>query len=240
MTEQRDTALDLAGAYAKIARGREGLQSLEIEISTFCGFQRQRMKFEHSLSYQYVLGDHEPVPIHYSIRIGEITYNLRSALDHVIWQLVRANDEEPDSRNAFPVTKCEGNYQEQTKHKLRGVDEDSQRLIRDFQPFSNGGVGAPLLMLNSICNIDKHRHLNLVATNSSTDLTQESPATTVDICFMDKELERNSPGYGSAIEREGICRSPVLPVLTSCLTAVHFVVDQLTGTAGNLIFGRPS
>ena len=240
MTEQQNKAVDLAGTYAKIARGREELQSLEIDISSFCELQRTRIKFEHALPYTYVLGDHDPVPIHYSIRIGEIAHNLRSALDHVIWQLVLTNDEEPDSGNAFPVIKCEGSYQKQAKHKLRGVDKDSQRLIRDFQPFSNCGVGAPLLMLSSICNIDKHRHLNLVATNSSTNLTQESPAITIDVCFMDKELEGFSPGYGSAIEGQGTGRPPVLPVLTSCLTAVHFVVDQLTGTAGHLIFGRPS
>ena len=196
MTEQQNKAVDIAGTYAKIARGREELQSLEIDISSFCELQRTRIKFEHALPYTYVLGDHDPVPIHYSIRIGEIAHNLRSALDHVIWQLVLANDEEPDSGNEFPIISCASEYQKkQTQRKLKGVDEYSQRLIRDFQPFNDGGgVGAHLSMLNAICNIDKHRHLNVVATHSSIDLTQESLDSVVEFCFMDKELESISPG----------------------------------------------
>ena len=52
------------------------------------------------------------------------------------------------------------------------------------------------------------------------------------MCFRDAELEAASPGYGSAIEMEGILkRPPVVPALQSCRTAVVSVVEQLAGTA---------
>ena len=132
-------------------------------------------------------------------------------------------------------------------------------MIRLFQPFQKDSVvGSHLWMLNSICNIDKHRHLNIVAFHSVLTAELEEgvdpgviyPRTgglslvhilkgteyedkmivkaIPDICFVDEELEAASAGYGSAIEREGIKRPPVTPVLWECITAVQFVVDRFT------------
>ena len=87
--------MDLAGINAKIERAREGIQSLEADISAYCEFQRRQIIFDWSQPKEHFLGRHSSVPISYSIRIGEIAYNLRSALDHLIWQLVRANGKRP-------------------------------------------------------------------------------------------------------------------------------------------------
>ena len=70
--------MDLAGIKAKIERAREGIQSLEADISAYCEFQRRQMIFDWSQRKEHLLESHPPVPISYSIRIGEIAYNLRS------------------------------------------------------------------------------------------------------------------------------------------------------------------
>ena len=231
--------MDLIGINAKIERAREGLQSLEADISVFCEFQRRQIMFEHSLPYAYAHGDCPTEPVHYSIRVGEIAYNLRSSLDHLVWQLVQSNGQQPDSHNGFPIVRHKSRYPNQAESKLAGIDEGRRQLIHEFQPFNdNGGVGKHLLMLNTICNIDKHRHLNVVATHTFTNLTEIPLDPIVDVCFKDKELQGISPGYESPIEREGARRPPVVPALTACLTAVNFVVGQLTGQAQNLIFQR--
>ena len=236
---RRVVSVDIGGVSAKIERAREGLQSLESDISAFCEFQRKQIIFDWSLPGEYSLGDLSPAPVHYSIRVGEIAYNLRSALDHLIWQMVQANGHQPDFHNGFPIIRHRSKYPYQVESKLAGIDEDRRQLIREFQPFNdNGGVGKHLLMLNTICNFDKHRHLNVVATHTFTNLTEMPLDPIVEVCFMDKELNGISPGYESPIEREGVRRPPVVPVLTACLTAVNFVVGQLTGQAQNLIFQR--
>ena len=231
--------MDLGGVSAKIERAREGIQSLEADISAFCEFQRRQVIFDYSQPKEHFLGSHSNVPISYSIRIGEIAYNLRSALDHLIWQLVRANGKQPKHNNEFPILSSESEFEKQGNRKLRGVEENKHRLVHDFQPFSDAGeVGKNLFLLNKICNIDKHRYLNVLATHSRTYLNRMPLDTLVDVLFMDQELEEINPGYNSPMELEGVRRPPVVPVLTSCFAAVNFVVDQLTGQTEDLMFER--
>ena len=102
-------------------------------------------------------------------------------------------------------------------------------LIETFQPYhGQGGIGAHLWMLHIICNIDKHRRLNVVDMHSMTETYQEKIEPIIDVCFRDKKVEDASMGYGSDIETSGMNRPPVARVLSSCLTAVNAVVDQLT------------
>lgn len=236
--------MELEGVNAKIDRAREGLQSLEADISAYCKVQRNRILFEQSLPYVYSLGNppsdnQSSVPTNYSVRVGEIAYNLRSSLDHLVWQLVQANGQQPNWRNEFPIFGNKNKYDKACRSKLSGVNQDGQKLIRELQPFGHGeGVGKHLLMLKSICIFDKHRHLNVVAVHSFVDMTQAPLDPIVDVCFMDEELEEKSPGYDLPMEREGIKRPPVVPVLTSCLAAVDFVVGQLSRQASMLIFER--
>ena len=237
--DRRVTPVDLGGVNAKIERAREGLQRLEADISAYCEFRQRQIVFEESLPYVYHLGDHPTAPVHYSIMVGEIAYNLRSSLDHLVWQLVQSNGHQPDSNSEFPIFDSESKYLKGFRRKLDGIDQNRQQLIREFQPFNERGqIGNHLLMLNTICNIDKHRRLNVVATHTFTNLTEMPLDPIVDVCFMDEELENISPGYTSPIEQEGIRRPPIGPVMISCLAAVNFVVGQLTGVAQNLIFER--
>ena len=115
------------------------------------------------------------------------------------------------------------------KRALKGVAEGHCELIESFQPFQkDGDIGSHLWMLNCICNIDKHRHLNVVALHEFTNLSEQPYIAKVDACFMDESLETKSPGYGSSLEFEGIKRPPVVSVLYACLFAVSSVVSRLS------------
>ena len=252
--------LDLKGVTAKIGRARECLESLEADMAAFCEYERRREVFQIERVWPAILGENRPEPpVDYSIRVGEIAYNLRSALDHLVWQLVIDNGQCPSRRNEFPIFRDENLYRGAVCEKLEGVKQRHKNAIRLFQPFQEDGVvGSHLWMLNSICNIDKHRHLNVVALHSSSTASLKEGAdpsltghmegglilvqmlkgtehedkvnieVVTDFCFMDKELEDASMGYGSAIERKGIERPPVAPTLWGCLTAVQFAVDRLS------------
>ena len=115
-------------------------------------------------------GDTPVAPIEWSIRIGEILYNLRSALDHLVWQLVLANGQKPSRSNEFPITKDESDWSK-NKNKLKGVAPRVEAIIERLQLFT-GGINLPFDVgafqtLNTLCNIDKHRYLIVAIVNSS-------------------------------------------------------------------------
>ena len=158
------------GVHAKINRASDQTKLLKADMDRFCENISQSIVHEvHKDADEQVWvfrGTTPNVPIEWSVRLGEIFYNLRSALDHLVWQLVLANRQKPGRRNAFPIVKDEGDWQRATR-QLEGVSVENQGMIRYFQPYT-GGINLPFDVwnywkLHSLCNIDKHRHLNMVA-----------------------------------------------------------------------------
>ena len=121
------------------------------------------------------------------------------------------------------------------KWRLSGLTNRQLQTVEELQPFRDEIVIGPhLRMLHAICNIDKHRHLNVVSTHYVLRETgyahQGDVSEVVEVCFIGEELEQASPGYGSRFESVGtVKRPPVVPVLKSCLAAVVEVVERLTG-----------
>ena len=173
----------LEGVRAKIDRARDSLRSLESDIASFCEDERRKLLFEVDQRLPNRSLDAAPEAlVGYSIRVGEIAYNLRSALDHLVWQLVIANNEKPCSRNEFPIFKEEATYKDNVVKKLRGVSSFLRELIEAVQPYQkDGGLGSHLWMLHSICNIDKHRYLNIanLHTYANAHLEGEVPPSLV-------------------------------------------------------------
>ena len=160
----------LEGISAKIRRAAEQSSSLKADMDQFCMEIRQSIVHEvHEDAEEQAWvfrGETPNVPIDWSVRLGEILYNLRSALDHLVWQLVRANGQRPGRHNAFPIVKSDevwGEQQAKTPWALSGVSGSAVDMIRRLQPYT-GGLGLPFNVgafrkLHSLCNIDKHRHL---------------------------------------------------------------------------------
>ena len=226
--------LNLQGVNAKINRAQQCLQTLDTDIAAFCQYERRKHVFAMEQRLLPVLHSREPEPfVDYAVRAGEIAYNLRSSLDYLVWQLVEDNGEKPTCRNGFPIVFKEHQYRREAKRMLNGVKQKNVEMIQRLQPFQKDSVGLHLGMLDSICNIDKHRYLNVVNFHSivSAPVTEDGkvkPEAIVDVFFRDEDLEKASVGYGSALEREGMNRPPVRSALSDCLTAVKVVVEWLS------------
>jgi hypothetical protein len=101
-----------------------------------------------------------------SILAGEVAHQLRSALDHLAWQLVEANQNAPDNHTAFPVrlvpfsrgrsfvrTTTQGG-------QLQGVPPAAARLIEKAQPYHAAHPERHwLAVLDGLWQADKHRLL---------------------------------------------------------------------------------
>ena len=160
--------MDLEGAKAKVRRATVNLRNLENDIDEFREKERRRLVAEIEQGFPRVVGSDPPeLLIDYSIGVGEIAYNLRSALDHLVWQLVCHNQETPTPRNEFPIFMSERRYHKAKDRKLHGVGPEPAASIEGIQPYhKDSAVGAHLWMLHLICNIDKHRYVNVVNLHS--------------------------------------------------------------------------
>ena len=155
----------LEGVNAKVQRAQDQIERLARDIEASC--EDQRALFSEELrpdvgdKIWIFRGETPIVPIEYSIRLGEIVYNLRSALDQLVWQLVHANYKAPSHRNEFPIFDDESRFNNVVKTKLAGVSQQSLAIIKEMQPFRKDDKWSALKTIHSLCNIDKHRSVIL-------------------------------------------------------------------------------
>ncbi len=162
----------LAGARAKVNRAVEQFDSLEAEIGAW--INRQPQEIRHDVNpetgrYRFTIRNAGRVPpARWSVIIGEIIHNLRSALDHIVWQLVIANGRVPSEANQFPI------YSANERGKQKGRERKAKwiRMLRDVHPTHRAFIKAlqpyrrrhrllyvPLERLVDMSNEDKHRLL---------------------------------------------------------------------------------
>ena len=193
----------LDGIHAKIGRAGDQIDSLTADMDRFCTDIRQsivREVCEDSDEQVWAFRSETPrVPIEWSVRVGEILYNLRSALDHLIWQLVLANGQEPSRQNAYPIVNDESEWS-RNKYRLKGVTPRVEIIVERLQPYT-GGINLPFDVsafwtLHTICNIDKHRHLNMVIVETS----GIGP-----IVFGENHPPLNRPSTSPPLQGQGSC-----------------------------------
>src|SRR5262249_8364684 len=153
-------------------RACDQLDALKKEMATFLDSD----PYEPAIKFRRVHGAREarfvfnvtirmivkkPCPPMWSVIIGEIIHDLRSALDHSVYVLViKATSASPPdgSRTQFPIFLLASKFDLHSLSMLKGVSNKSAALIKSLQPFSTGeGGGSPLWHLNQLSNFDKHR-----------------------------------------------------------------------------------
>lgn len=157
--------LTLGGVIAKLDRAKEDIDQLAQDLASFCEIQSHNTKTEINAEQERIQltfrGSPPVLPLKYSVQIGEIAYNLRSALDHLVWQLVLANYKRPTRSNEFPIFTDAKAFQKAKTRKLSGVSRESVDRITVMQPFCEDPRWPLLGALQELCNIDKHRTLHL-------------------------------------------------------------------------------
>jgi hypothetical protein len=150
---------------AKIERAEEHIRNFDAESRAF--FQRNQ--------YRVIIHDDpetgnrlfharfidEPTD-RFSIIIGDVAHNLRSALDHLAWQLILANGGTPKiEKTSFPIFKAPPttpqNYESAIRGKICGASDEAVRIIKELKPYKGGNDA--FWNLRELNNIDKHRLL---------------------------------------------------------------------------------
>jgi hypothetical protein len=97
------------------------------------------------------------------VLLGEIIHNLRSALDHLVYE-ASAPDKDgfPLKRTEFPIYLDEAKFRQSGLQKIRGLNDATRALVEQYQPFANSdpSITTYLWVLQQLSNTDKHRLLN--------------------------------------------------------------------------------
>ena len=162
-----------AGILAKIERADEHIQQLNSEIAAFLSANTYRTisKLDPDTGERvlYLVGP-DP-PLRFSVIIGEITYHLRTTLDHLICHLVLKNEGTPSRRHQFPICDSIEKYKDAIKKgNIEGITASCVTVIETLQPYHAGADFKRNLLwiLQDMNNTDKHRLLITVSGIAST------------------------------------------------------------------------
>ncbi len=176
-----DEALLLASAQMKVVRAINQLKDLGDDLRSFNESKPYRIIFEDDLvtGERVMVYNPDPIPWNWAVRIGEILYDLRSALDHAIYELSVIYSGEVVEKTEFPIFDNEARFFERKRngdpanksglYRIRGLSQDTQRVIEAMQPFSvrKDGKETFLSVLHEMCNTDKHRTPHLIFRNAN-------------------------------------------------------------------------
>lgn len=158
----------------KIERAKQHLEELQKEIDTFFKLQPYKIATKRDPETKrliYYLTDVTSVPDKIALISGDIVQNLRSALDHLAYDLFIK-----DNRGAllakhiyFPIEKDHQTYEREKVRKTGGISSEKLKLIDSVRPYKGGNN--VLWAIASLNNTDKHRLLITVgSTFGSVDI----------------------------------------------------------------------
>lgn len=167
-------ALRFTGAFAKLDRADAHLAELRCELTRHLqradlvvgrlGYKSGQPGKGGEISGRYRV---QGLPHRIPVIAGDVIHNLRSALDHVVWQLVIANGGTPTFRTDLPIHRTEPIDRRTRRPRpveiVGRVGDTAWRIIVAEQPFSHPPwepmTNMPLARLQHISNTDKHRTL---------------------------------------------------------------------------------
>lgn len=143
----------------------------------------------------------------WSLRVGDIVHNLRSALDNLVFELaVKESGHHPaicDLTLQFPIADHPNGWFDPRKKKGKRdcvslLSLDAQAVIEGLQPCKRSDKTTPhkLSVLRDLSNWDKHKHIAvtlMAASESSIEITGEGipPGTVI-------------PGFSGVLDRETV------------------------------------
>ncbi len=168
----------LAGVRLKIERAEQHVRDLHAVLTAFMNGNPYRLVAELDAD----TGDKvfrvrmsAPIPSDWPAIAGDVAHNLRSALDHLAWQLVLAGGGTPDRDTAFPIRESQAKYETTAKGaKIRGASPSAIHILDALKPYQGGNDG--LWVLSAVNNHDKHKLMVGAAFTVSRLVIQKKPS----------------------------------------------------------------
>ncbi|WP_146069091.1 hypothetical protein [Cryobacterium sp. M23] len=140
-----------------------------------------------------------PIPPALSLLFGEWLYNLRSALDYVVWAAaVHTSRKYPppgESALQYPIYDDESSWK-RNLYRLAPLAEHHREMLLTMQPFNSDPDGNYLGWLNRLARIDRHRTLAV----STARVAEAEP-----VVGVPRDAEPRFR-WGERSLRNGVCR----------------------------------
>jgi hypothetical protein len=245
----------------KLERAKRHMTDLENAVRAFFGTEPYKFSGKPNTQTDktvYTMDSVEPIPSKIPLIAGDVIQTLRSALDHVAYQLYRRGPGgKGDGKHIyFPIAENKLKYDNQKRGQTSGMSSQAIAAIDAIQPY--GGGNDVLWHLHALNNVDKHR-LILTAGSAvrSVDFgayatqkaPKESPLSLANLSFFLKPADNDYPlkvgtivftDIGLAVialpvkfeivlyEKGVVEGKPLLETVQAMITAVEKVIADLT------------
>jgi len=152
----------LDGVEAKIRRAKEHMYAFRDAYHSVLqadpvgiGLKEDPMAGGYLVEVQHL----PTMPSDLGVIVGDVLHCFRSALDHLVWEAGRQTvGGKPSSASQFPITRNPREFAGQL-YRIADLSSEKKAVVESAQPYNRGGDASPLLTLNRLSNMDKHRVL---------------------------------------------------------------------------------
>lgn len=144
----------------KIERAKKHIRDLEAERDSFLRTKPYVVSTKRDAQTKrliYYLAAVRQPPEILPVIAGDVLQNLRSALDHLAFQLVRAAGNTPSKQTYFPVADSAAKYESAKIAKVQDMAPKAVKAIDEVKPYKGGNE--TIWRLHKLNNVDKHRLL---------------------------------------------------------------------------------
>ena len=168
----------------KLARASTHMAELNSSMNTWVAgrpFGSAKELSDDRLSWMLKLAVKTMPPVdEWSLILGDVLHNLRSALDACVWEFAQIGGVPPQpTAIQFPIVRDEARWNDSRRRNLQTVPEEIAERVRLVQPFNRAAEDIPrdaLVLLQELSNLDKHRAsiaVRLVPTELNADFSLE-------------------------------------------------------------------
>ena len=164
----------LNGVRAKLDRANHHFKEIDAAVETALSMKDEANlvpPYEYQADRKHLIvtcPTPKPVDRALPLAIGDYVHNLRSALDHLIFQLAVLNGKAAEAETiiSFPIFLSDPQFENFTKRKVAPfIDRQALADIKELQPYQIGNLGDEdvLWVLSQLDIVDKHRLLVVIA-----------------------------------------------------------------------------
>lgn len=151
----------------KVERAKKHLRDLGVVRDRFINSKPYQIEIRPDPQTGYnvfYITSLQAAPAEIGLVAGDVIHNLRSALDHLAYQLVYVSGATHTKQTSFPIWDDPAEYKHQRVRKVQGMTQRAIDAIDATEPYQ-GGKGAGLWCLHYLDIADKHHALLITPVN---------------------------------------------------------------------------
>lgn len=222
---------------SKVERAKAHIEDLHVSLERFWNTKPNSIRFEDDAQRRertYYLVTVADIPLPILNIIGDVLYNLRSALDHVAYALPLAPGITERGWNQFPIVESATEYMSaKVRRKVEIFRQDAVKALDAVKPYKGGND--TLWELHELNKVDKHRLLLTACIANTARSMTPTERSEITVRFADRP---NEPPLTLVRAMKGITPVP-LNAGDKIYTIAHSEMEQEMRFHFDVAFDEP-